>query len=103
MRTTLEMAMSVHGLYEACLTALDEERNYDCFVLMLERSKTISEWTAYAPDSTTRELWQSTMVETAHLEGRIRTRLQYYEESMQREFATAEPRRAYMRSMACNR
>lgn len=103
MRTTLEIAMSVHTLYEACLNALDEERNYDCFVLMLERSKNISEWATYTPDRTTRELWESTMVETAHLDGRIRTRLQHYEQSMQREFATAEPRRAYMRSMACNR
>lgn len=103
MRTTLEIAVSVHGLYEACLRALDEERNYDCFLLMLERSKHIGEWAAYAPDSTTRDLWKSAMVETAYLDGRIRTRLQHYEESMQREFATAEPRRAYMRSMACSR
>ena len=103
MRTTLEIAKSAHRLYEDCLTALDEERNYDCFVLMLARSKAISEWATHTPDSATRELWRSTMVETAHLDGRIRTRLQHYEESMQREFATAEPRRAYMRSMACNR
>ncbi len=103
MQTTLEIAMSVHSLYEACLEALDEERNYDCFVLMLERSKYISEWATYTPDRVTRELWQSTMVETTHLQGRICTRIQHYEQSMQREFATAEPRRAYTRGMTTSR
>lgn len=89
-------AHRAHLLYRLTLEALAAEQTYDCFVIMLERSKCIAEWKLSGREND-RETVLLAMRETKELGERIGERMLELHGRMQQLTQTATARLAYAR------
>lgn len=87
-----------HLLYEMTLKALAEGQTYDCFVIMLERSKCVTEWKLSGQEND-RETVLAAMRETQDVAARIGERMLELHGRMQQLMQMSTARLAYARQI----
>lgn len=89
----------IHRLHLEAKLALEQRRNHEAFVLLLERTKWIEQWIAEGVDVNSSDFRQA-LNDTTTTSQLIQQNIEMWEEAVQTTVFTAVARRSYARSMA---